>query len=736
MRTSLGFMAVADRSADLANAMAFARLAGSLMTDGTMSESKNSILYLGHELDVKSAQSDLVTLGQSVYNVPFCGRTFAVTLPLPLVRAFFSIGIYPGKRTGKVTTIPDIFTSAACPIAVVREFLGGLFGGDGCTPHYKYQAKTFSSVGFIASKTGNAVREQVREFENSLSPMLERCGIPANTISWAIRTAFPCSLTEKGREETKKLKEAGEQLSFCIGADQDLELNTTYVIQMQSTTEGILPFARGVGFRYCSHKSMRLTAAAAWHRAWERVKDDRRFLRTHVANQRSLTTKKISFPKAVRAAKIGVGNVRILHKTTLDWKPIELKVFARDPNPPLTAFNSLTSFGTSIFFSEQRQQIYSSTKRLTEIEIELQEDDTEDKEEQVARVPDKVRYAVPRTRTTQPMFHVKLIAVRDVGERQTFDLTVPTPPGVEPSFTANGIVVHNCSDCLTGWGKKTCPTCRAPFEWHQITQATFAKKPEEIAAEEAARAELEAAELAAGGGVAPEVAVVGGPAPAGAPLPEAAARVVAVGDRVLDLSIFNKPGQEFFGQKLVRLVEELAEMKRANPKAKALVFTQFVPTFVNVKKALAHLGIPFASLEGSMTLRQRENALKLFLGNDKIEVFVLSMRAGGVGLTLTAASHVFMMDPCLNPAMAKQAEDRVHRLGQKNQVFIKHMIASGTIEGTIHKICQEKLSGGVQAGAAPVAPQVAGIEAVALESNELERLFADIEPDADVIMRD
>jgi SNF2 family DNA or RNA helicase len=113
---------------------------------------------------------------------------------------------------------------------------------------------------------------------------------------------------------------------------------------------------------------------------------------------------------------------------------------------------------------------------------------------------------------------------------------------------------------------------------------------------------------------------------------------------------------------------------------------------------------------------------------------VLSMRAGGVGLTLTAASHVFMMDPCLNPAMAKQAEDRVHRLGQKNPVFIKHMIARGTIEGTIYTLCQEKLSGGVQALAAPVgpaarAPSAAGNEAMALESNELERLFADMPPE-------
>jgi SNF2 family DNA or RNA helicase len=112
------------------------------------------------------------------------------------------------------------------------------------------------------------------------------------------------------------------------------------------------------------------------------------------------------------------------------------------------------------------------------------------------------------------------------------------------------------------------------------------------------------------------------------------------------------------------------------------------------------------------------------------------MRAGGVGLTLTAASHVFMMDACLNPAIAKQAEDRVHRLGQKNNVFIKHMIASDTIEGTIYKIAQEKLNGGVLAAAAAAgagaarAPSAAGAEAMALESNELERLFADIEPAA------
>jgi SNF2 family DNA or RNA helicase len=297
-----------------------------------------------------------------------------------------------------------------------------------------------------------------------------------------------------------------------------------------------------------------------------------------------------------------------------------------------------------------------------------------------------------------------------------------------------------CRACLQGWGKKTCPSCRAPFEWHQIAAAKWIKKPEELAAEAAAEAEL--ARLngdVAGEAVAGDSAAAGGdggPAPEGAPLPQAAH---VPGERVLDLSIFNKPGYEFFGQKIVRLIDELAEMKRGNARAKALVFTQFMPTTINVKKALTHVGIPFASLEGSMTLRQRESALKRFLGNPDIEVFILNMRAGGVGLTLTAASHVFMMDPCLNPAISKQAEDRVHRLGQKNPVFIKHMIATDTIEGTIYKIAQEKLNGGVLAmaaaagaGAAARAPSAAGVEAMALESNELERLFANVEPEAAV----
>merc|ERR1719242_1460267 len=101
---------------------------------------------------------------------------------------------------------------------------------------------------------------------------------------------------------------------------------------------------------------------------------------------------------------------------------------------------------------------------------------------------------------------------------------------------------------------------------------------------------------------------------------------------------------------------------------------------------LEHNGFGYRTLSGDMTMNKRKKQLEQFANDDNVKVFVLTVRAGAVGITLTAANHVFMMEPTLNPALHRQAINRVYRLGQKRKVMIHTMIMRDSIEERIWNI--------------------------------------------------
>ncbi|CAA9986899.1 SNF2 family protein, putative [Plasmodium knowlesi strain H] len=99
----------------------------------------------------------------------------------------------------------------------------------------------------------------------------------------------------------------------------------------------------------------------------------------------------------------------------------------------------------------------------------------------------------------------------------------------------------------------------------------------------------------------------------------------------------------------------------------------------------------YVRLDGSTNTIERQKIIKRFSNNDNIFIFLLTTKAGGVGLNLIAANHVILMDQDWNPHNDRQAEDRVHRLGQKNEVYIYRLCCKNTIEETILRCCKAKL---------------------------------------------
>ena len=123
---------------------------------------------------------------------------------------------------------------------------------------------------------------------------------------------------------------------------------------------------------------------------------------------------------------------------------------------------------------------------------------------------------------------------------------------------------------------------------------------------------------------------------------------------------------------------------------KALVFTQY-PGFARLVPHLEErLERSVGFFHGRLTARQRDELLTSFATEDGPSVLVISIRAGGRGLNLPAANHVFHFDRWWNPAVEQQATDRVHRFGQRKSVFVHSLICTATLEERIDQLLESK----------------------------------------------
>lgn len=121
---------------------------------------------------------------------------------------------------------------------------------------------------------------------------------------------------------------------------------------------------------------------------------------------------------------------------------------------------------------------------------------------------------------------------------------------------------------------------------------------------------------------------------------------------------------------------------------RALVFSQWTGFLDLIEPGLSSRGVRFGRLDGSTA--NREEVVKEFQAKDGPPVMLLSLKAGGLGLTLTAADHVYIMDPWWNPTVEDQALSRSHRMGQKNPVFVYRLVAKDTVEERILELQNAK----------------------------------------------
>ena len=124
---------------------------------------------------------------------------------------------------------------------------------------------------------------------------------------------------------------------------------------------------------------------------------------------------------------------------------------------------------------------------------------------------------------------------------------------------------------------------------------------------------------------------------------------------------------------------------------KVLIFTQYVEMGKIIQKLISEkLKTDVLFLHGSQTRKEKNNIINTFQEEEEYKIMVATLKTGGTGLNLTAAQNVIHYDLWWNPAIENQATDRVHRIGQKNDVMVYRFITKGTLEENIDKIIKNK----------------------------------------------
>lgn len=140
----------------------------------------------------------------------------------------------------------------------------------------------------------------------------------------------------------------------------------------------------------------------------------------------------------------------------------------------------------------------------------------------------------------------------------------------------------------------------------------------------------------------------------------------------------------------VKIEELVREVKENAGAHKFLIFSQFTEMLKLIQKEFEESGVDHCYLDGSTSLDGRREQVEQFQQDESKKAFLISLKAGGVGLNLTVADYVYIVDPWWNPSAEQQAIDRAHRIGQKRKVFAYKMICKDTVEEKILQLQQKK----------------------------------------------
>jgi hypothetical protein len=385
--------------------LAFARLVGHLISDGSISVRGQGRMNVGQALDREAVLSDIELLtGKRPAAGRYDERKWSIALPMDLTGAIASIpGVRVGQRIHQPPTLPEFIVQPHCPVAVVREFLGGLFGADGHGPVLKRYGPTEDSASLGPPAYSQSAKpehvQQLQAVMQQIIGLLVRCGVKARGA----------------QVYTYPTRHSASSYAAALDGTPRIEVRLTL-------PEG-LSFIERVGFRYCVDKSLRASAAAVYWRTIDTINRQRLWMvdRLEALNQNY----SFSFHQTRRMAAAELmqletaihphyslleghdrfdrlpkpeGRFKPLHRETYDFpSPVEL----------------MREIGARDWFARLQPRETGDTSK---------------------------RYCVDKDAVTLPTFSLKVADVRDAGTRPVFDIAVSDLH----AFIAGTVAVHNC----------------------------------------------------------------------------------------------------------------------------------------------------------------------------------------------------------------------------------------------------------------------------------------------------
>lgn len=417
--------------------LAFARIIGYLITDGHVnSKTKKASLFLGHMLDVESMMKDIELFCESKQQNFISKNLYEIRIPAELKNDIIQLpGLISGRKVNQPGTLPEFILDEKCPRPIVREFLAGMFGGDGHTcvlSMHRGKRDILSSVSFSQTKTYEH-RESLQKMFEDIQKLLAKCGIHNTTIQKPKETTF------------SKQKFEGKEKSDNTGRSFQLTLHLPI--------EQLVPFSEKIGFRYCCHKSQRLEAGVSYRRLREevtrqhnwmvnRVNEITKFKEIKEKTPEKIVPTKKAIAQAVEELKKTEG---LLHEYAIPSthditdhliKGTEFGKFTAKGFP--TAEEFLETIGALDWFKNDDNGSGSGKCRpdFDDADADASSEDSVS----VTGNDDDAKYGVTRGCDSIPTMNLTIVSRIPVGPRPVYDISVEDTH----SFLANGVVAHNC----------------------------------------------------------------------------------------------------------------------------------------------------------------------------------------------------------------------------------------------------------------------------------------------------
>jgi aconitase A len=390
---------------DRTRALAFARLVGHVISDGSISLAGQGRMNLGQALDREAALQDIELLtGKRPAASRYDERKWSIALPSELTAAITSLaGVRVGQRIHQPPTLPRFVREPECPVAVVREFLGGLFGADGHAPVLQRQGTNEDKAILKPPAYSQSAKPehvaQLREVMEQLVELLIRCGVKARGAQlYTYPTRHSASSYAAARDGAERIE---VRLALADG----------------------LSFIERVGFRYCVDKWLRASAAAVYWRTIDSINRQRLWMADRLESLHQTYSFSFQQTRRIAAAEpmtletavhphysLLEGHDRFdrLPRTEGRFKPLH-RESCDFPSP----VELLTQIGARDWFARPQPRETADYSR---------------------------HYCVEKDALTLPTFSLQVADIRDAGTRPVFDLAV----NELHAFVAGTVGVHNC----------------------------------------------------------------------------------------------------------------------------------------------------------------------------------------------------------------------------------------------------------------------------------------------------